>query len=82
MIEDVKLFENKQCFFYVNDWTRGAEDYAKACGLNIKCLHAVQKDNSKDEIYILIENNEIIYEQGSYEGLGCYIDMIALSRGK
>ena len=82
-IEDVKVAENDVCTFYTNDCTAGAEDWAKKIwGIDdIKCLLVVQKANSCKE-YVLVRNNEYIYNSQSYEALAVYIDVIAFSEGR
>jgi len=81
--KDTKVAENEKCESYVNSWTQGAEKWAKEWGLdNIKCFFVVQKENPDDKDYVLVRNDEFIYDTKSYEALVCHIDMIALSEGK
>ena len=83
MSKDIKVSENAVCKFYVNSWTKGAEQWAASYGFDdIKCLLAVQKKNTSDKSYVLIRNDEFIYDSKKYEDVGVHIDIIALSEGK
>jgi hypothetical protein len=75
--------ENEKCKFFINSFTVEAEKWAQKYGMkDIKCLLAVQKDNKNDKSYVLIRNEEFIYDTTSYEALGCYIDAFAVSEGR
>ena len=83
MNDDKLYLETDKCFFYSNSWTQGINKWAKEWGFKrMICLLAVQKSNPKDKDYVLIRDNEIIYEDKNYESLATHIDMIATSEGK
>ena len=83
IIEDTKVAENDQCYFYTNSFTQGAEDWAGKYGLEgITCYKAVQKSDPDDMDYVLVRNGEFIYDTKGYDTLGCHIDFMALNEGK
>jgi hypothetical protein len=81
MKDDTLIGSNNKCNFYINDWTKGAEQWAKEWGLkNIRCMIAEQKED-KARDYLLVEGNDIIYSTTGYENLAVHIDIIAVGKG-
>ncbi len=76
-----KIADNGKCTFYTDHFTESAEKWAKDWGLkNYRCMLAEQND-TKELDYILIEGNEVVYANKSYEALAAHIDIIAVSKG-
>ena len=76
-----KITDNGKCTFYSDSWTIEAEKWAKEWGLKgFRCMLAEQ-NNTKEIDYILIEENQVVYETKQYEALAVHIDIIAVSKG-
>ena len=81
--EEVMVFENEKARFYRSKWTDSANRYAREYGFeDIFCFIAVMKEDENDRSYVLICEQNIVYDTKQYEALCSHIDMVALVEGK
>jgi hypothetical protein len=82
LFKDEKVFENDVCIFYQNEMTKIADVWIRDWGMkSVRCFLVVQKKDSSDKEYVLVDGNEIVYANTQYEAVGARIDIMALDRG-
>jgi hypothetical protein len=81
--EEFKVFENEKSHFYRSKWTDSANRYARDYGFdNLFCFIAVMKENEEDRSYVLIREQEVVYDTKQYEALCSHIDIMAIAEDK
>lgn len=81
--EETKVFENETCHFYRSSFTDSANRYAREYGFDdLFCFLAVMKENEMDRNYVLIKNNDVVYDTKGFEAICTHIDMMAVDEGK